>query len=105
MKLTLVKKVLILVIILFFSTSAILSFVVADQIKQTYLNLQKRNVAENVLKQARQNLKAADFSKNDFTAYQKEIISSEIVRVKIYDIKGIVLYSDEKELVGQNLFA
>lgn len=111
MKLTLVQKVLISVIALFIATSAILSFVVASQIDKVYLGEQKRNVAEFVQKQANQHLKIGDFQTNKrdlalsaFIAYQNEIITPEIVRIKIYNSKGVVLYSDQTELIGQNLF-
>ncbi len=112
MKLNLVQKVLISVIVLFIVTSAILSFAVAAQIRETYLSEQRRNVAEFVRKQAKQHLKATDFQTNKptsilprFIAYQNEIITPEIVRIKIYNTEGIVIYSDQKELIGQNLFA
>lgn len=112
MKLTLVQKVLISVIALFIATSAILSFVVASQIDKVYLVEQKRNVAEFVQKQANQHLKIGDFQTNKtdsalsaFISYQNEIITPEIVRIKIYNSKGVVLYSDQTELIGQNLFA
>lgn len=111
MRLTLVQKVLLSIVVLFLVTSSALSLVVASQIKEAYLSEQKRNVAEFVQKQARQHLNKTDFQTNDaatlprFITYQDEIITPEIVRVKIYDTKGIVLYSDEKELIGQYLFA
>lgn len=112
MKLSLVKKVLISVIVLFIVTAAILSYAVANQIRQAYLSEQKRNVAEFVEKQARQHLSKEDFQTKNiaatlpkFAVYQNEIITLQIVRVKIYNTKGIVIYSDQKELIGQNLFA
>lgn len=112
MKLTLVQKVLISVIFLFIVTSSVLSIAVASQIKQAYLGEQKRNVAEFVQKQALQHLNSTLFNTNDyesifskFLEFQNEIITKEIVRIKIYNTKGVVLYSDQKDLIGQNLFA
>src|SRR3990167_8784587 len=112
MKLSLVQKVFISVIVLFAATSMLVSFIVASKIKQGFLIEQKRNIAEFVHKQANQHLKIEDFQTSElgknlkvFEEYQNEIITSEIVRVKIYNKEGKVLYSDEKELIGQKLFA
>lgn len=115
MKLTLVQKVLISIVSLFIATSVILSVVVSMQIKQTYLDEQKRNVVDFVRKQVQQHLKLEDFQTTDisstspviprFEAFWDEILTPEIVRIKIYNTKGVVLYSDEKDLIGQYLFA
>ncbi|HKY74144.1 MAG TPA: HAMP domain-containing sensor histidine kinase, partial [Patescibacteria group bacterium] len=115
MKLTLVQKVLISIVSLFVATSVILSVIVSMQIKQTYLDEQKRNVVDFARKQVQQHLTLADFQSTDFSptsptttrfkAYQDEILTPEIVRIKIYNTKGIVLYSDQKDLIGQYLFA
>lgn len=111
MKITLVQKVLLSVIALFIAASALVSIVVARQIKQAYVSEQKRNVADIVRRQAKQHLALTDFRGHNpsvlprFIAYQNEIITQEIVRIKIYDTAGVVLYSDQAELIGQNLFA
>ena len=112
MKFSLVQKVLISVIVLFVATSILVSFLVANKIKQGFLIEQKRNIAEFVQNQAKQHLKKEDFQASSqgknlavFDKYKDEIITSEIVRIKIYSEEGVVLYSDEKELIGQKLFA
>src|SRR3990167_10455838 len=111
MKFSLVQKVLISVIVLFVATSILVSFLVANKIKQGFLIEQKRNIAEFVQNQAKQHLKKEDFQASSqgknlavFDKYKDEIITSEIVRIKIYSEEGVVLYSDEQELIGQKLF-
>lgn len=111
MKLTLVQKVIISVLVVSTIASVLVAILIAVEIKNVYLTEQKRNVAEFVQKQAEQHLRPGDFKVENisqtgktFDAYKSEILTSEIVRVKIYDTSGVVLYSDEKQLIGQKLF-
>ncbi len=113
MKLSLVQRVFVAILVLFITSSAVLSFVVAGQTKQAFLEQQKRSVAEFVRKQASKHLSREDFQANvqngvilpRFVDYQNEILTPEIVRTKIYNTNGVVLYSDQTELIGRNLFA
>lgn len=113
LKFSLVQKVLFAVFILFIISSVILNIVITSEIRQSFLQEQKRNVAEFIRKQASQHLNKEDFQVNvekgvilpRFVDYQNEITTAEIVRTKIYNTNGVVLYSDQSELVGQNLFA
>lgn len=111
MKLTLVQKVIISVLAISTIASILVAILIAIEIKNVYLTEQKRNVAELVQRRAEQNLHPGDFKVENisqteatFDAYKREILTSEIVRIKIYDTNGVVLYSDEKELIGQKLF-
>jgi signal transduction histidine kinase len=111
MKLTLTQKVVASVICVSLIASALTGWLVAKEVKNVYLSEQQRNVADLVQNQARIQLRSADFQVSQaelnqprFATYSKSIATSKVVRVKIYDTNGIVLYSDEAELIGQKLF-
>lgn len=85
-----------------------MSYIVSDYFKQTIL---KRDVDVNakfIALQAKQHLTANDFFPNNFAAKDKifsqffhEINTDEIVRIKVWSPDQIVVYSDEKDIVGK----
>lgn len=110
-RISLLQKVILSVVLLLFLALAIQVVFVSLQIQSIYLNTQKNNIAQFVQKQALQHLRPTDFHANppslkeaQFEQFTEEITTDEIVRVKIYNTEGVVLYSDEKSLIGQKLF-
>lgn len=85
-----------------------MSYIVSDYFKQTIL---KRDVDVNakfISLQARQHLADDDFVAKNFVEKDKvfsqffhEIDTDEIVRIKVWSLDRVVVYSDEKDIVGK----
>lgn len=112
MKYNLVRRILLLVIALFIGTSALLGILVSIQMKHAFLEEQKRSIAEIVQHRVKLHLNKEYFQSNNtnsnlpkFIEFKDEMLSSNIVRIKIYDSDGVVLYSDAPQLIGQKLFS
>jgi len=86
-----------------------MSYFVSDYFKQTIL---KRDVDVNakfIALQARQHLTPEDFAPKDydkkdkkFTQFFNEIDTDEIERIKVWSIDQVVVYSDDKSIVGES---
>jgi len=110
-KLSLIQKVFIFSFVIFIITGFLLIFFVSREIKNIFLEERKRAVSEVVLKQANRHLNPDDFKTTNyllvssrFEDFFEEIKTNEIIRIKVYNSQGIVIFSDEKELLGQKLF-
>jgi signal transduction histidine kinase len=85
-----------------------MSYFVSDYFKQTIL---KRDVDVNakfIALQAKQHLTPEDFAPKDFDKKDKkysqffnEIDTDEIVRIKVWSTNQVVIYSDDKAIVGK----
>jgi signal transduction histidine kinase len=111
LKISLVQKVFISLFIIFVIAGFLLSFIVSRELKNVFLAQQQKNVVEFVLKQSNQRLSVADFKTADYASVAlhfdrlfQEIKTEEIIRIKVYNSEGRVIFSDKKELIGQKLF-
>jgi len=97
-----------IVICIVMITGFLMSYFVSEYFKQTML---KRDVDVNakfITLQARQHLTSEDFTPNNYdkkdakyTEFFKEIGTDEIVRIKVWNPDQVVVYSDDKDIVGK----
>ena len=80
--------------------------------QETILGREKLMIAKLVQIQAENHLSAADFTVPDNPARQnrfkklfQEIKIDEIIRIKVWDASGTIIYSDAKDIVGQRFLA
>ncbi len=108
---SLVQKVAITVFVLLVVTSIVTGVLISTFIRQSYLSEQKQSLAQFVQKQAHESLTSSDFLTDDFGSvqtkfdfYRNEIAMPDVVRIKIYNREGVVISSDQPELIGQKSF-
>src|SRR3989441_12486213 len=91
------------------ATAAALVVIISYHLRQHLLEREWTWTAAYVAKEAHSNLSAADFlaphtpeAQARFTTFYEDVILlPELVRLKIYDAEGVVIWSDEPRLVGQ----
>jgi len=107
----LTQRVSLTTLLLLLTTNIIVGITVSQVIRQSYLDEQKRSIAQSVQRLANRFLSASDFQtaniqqvQTKFDHYRDEITTPDTVRIKIYSRDGTVLSSDQTELIGQKLF-
>ena len=90
-------------------TGFILSIFIAEQIKQSAINHVKNIYAIWIQNEAKHHLPNSVFTignyeqKEPLFAHYLEVISSpDLIRIKVWNDDGTILYSDDKEILGKN---
>lgn len=108
-KLNLTAKFLIPIFLVFVVIALFLSFQIGAVLKQTAIEQTSSLVVNFVQTQAEQHLASgADFSLIDpqktqqsFSGIMDEVRTKDVVRIKVWDKDGTVIYSDDQTIVGK----
>jgi sensor histidine kinase regulating citrate/malate metabolism len=109
-KISLLRKFSILSFILLGAFAFILTWIIQLQLEEYALHLVADDAAVMVISHIEKNLTAADFPgpihpdralQLDKLMLEYIFVGNNIVRVKIWNRSGVVIYSDKKDLVGQ----
>jgi HD-GYP domain-containing protein (c-di-GMP phosphodiesterase class II) len=109
LKLSLLRQFSLISFLLLGAIAVLLAWGIQQQLEQNALRQAADSAADQVTLILDKNLSQADLSKpldparfaQIDTLVRQNIISAHIVRVKIWGLGGLLLYSDEKDLVGQ----
>src|SRR5438445_2550471 len=109
LKLSLLSKFSLVSFILLAAIAVILAWGIQQQLEQAALRQAAESAAAQVTLVLNKNLNSADLSKpldpgrfaQIDTLIRQNILSTHIARIKIWGRDGLLLYSDEKNLVGR----
>lgn len=106
-RLSLFTKFLILASIIFAVLAAVFILVSSTFIKDSFINRSKLAISNAVQFEAK-DLRAEDFSLKDqshptevFNNFYQRIKTAEIIRIKVWDYSGKVIFSDDASIVGK----
>lgn len=107
-KLSLTRKFLISSAAAFLFIGGLLSYIANYELKTYLLNKTKEDVSGQIVTQTEKNLPKEMFKRTDyilqkplFDKYSKEIDYLNFEKIKIYNIQGTVIYSNQADIVGQ----
>lgn len=104
--LSITTKFFIIGSVIFIILSIFLAFFVNNIVRKLLIDRSKIFIADFVKLQAKDHLTPENFNGEEayllFDNFSKEIKTDEVLRIKVWDNKGTVIYSDNKLIVGKN---
>lgn len=109
MKIGITQKFLVPVFVVLTLIGAILMYQVNSVLRQEAIEGSKNIIADFVSIQTRQHTSPTDFSLADsnrtdqvFTTLLEEVKIHDLIRIKVWDTDGTIIFSDDKSIVGKN---